>query len=89
MKWLPFRVPAEKESNMLGQRLQWLRASAGLSQAELARKVGVSAETLEDWEVDEDEPGSGALARLAAELGVPVEELDEAAREGLALSSPR
>ena len=33
---------------MLGQRLQQLRASAGLSQDELARRVGVKVETLQD-----------------------------------------
>jgi len=80
---------------MLGQRLQQRRAIAGLSQDELARRVGVKVGTLQDWEVDAAEPGSGALAKLAAALGAPVEELTagiaeaQAAREGRVASAPR
>ena len=80
---------------MLGQRLQQLRASAGLSQPELAQRVGVSVATLQDWEVDAGEPGSGALGKLAKALGVPQEELaaelaeSQQAREGRVVSAPR
>src|SRR5438552_2449305 len=79
---------AQEEVIMLGQRLQQLRANAGLSQPELARRVGVSVGTLQDWETDAGEPGSGALGKLAAALGVPQEELSaglaeaQQAREG-------
>jgi len=66
---------AKQEVIMLGQRLQQHRVSAGLSQPELAQRVGVSVATLQDWEVDRAEPGSGALSKLAAALGVPLEEL--------------
>ena len=80
---------------MLGQRLQQLRVKAGLSQPDLAQKVGVSVETLQDWEVDVGEPGSGALSKLAGALGVPQEELaaglveSQQAREGRVASAPR
>ena len=80
---------------MLGQRLQQLRVRAGLSQDELARRVGVSVGTLQDWEVDAGEPGSGALGKLAGALGVPTEELAaglaeaQPAREGRVASAPR
>ena len=80
---------------MLGQRLQMLRVSAGFPQPELARRVGVSLETLQDWETDAAEPGPGALARLAEALGVPQKELNAGlaeaprGREGRVASAPR
>jgi transcriptional regulator with XRE-family HTH domain len=86
---------ARQEAIMLGQRLQQLRATAGLSQPELARRVGVSVETLQDWETDVAEPGSGALSKLAAALGAPEEELAaglaeaQQGREGRVASAPR
>jgi len=73
---------------MLGAKLQQLRVTAGLSQPELAQRAGVSVATLQDWEVDAGEPGSGALSKLAGALGVPVEEFTaelaaaQQAREG-------
>lgn len=60
---------------MFGQKLQQLRVKAGLTQFELARKAGVSIDTLQDWEVHGAEPGFGALAKLAGVLGVPQEAL--------------
>jgi transcriptional regulator with XRE-family HTH domain len=60
---------------MLGQRLQQLRVNAGLSQPELAQRIGVAVGTLQDWEVDAGEPGSGAVAKLATALGVSPDEL--------------
>jgi transcriptional regulator with XRE-family HTH domain len=61
---------------MLGQRLQQLRVNAGLSQPELAARVGVSVQTLQDWETDSGEPGSGAVDKLAQALGVARDELN-------------
>jgi hypothetical protein len=37
--------------------------------------VGVSVATLQDWEVDEDEPGPVTQGKLAAALGVSPQEL--------------
>lgn len=61
---------------MLGQRLLQLRASAGLTETELAQRVGVSVQTLQEWEVDEGEPGPATLVKLAEALGVSEDELD-------------
>ena len=80
---------------MFGQRLQQLRVNAGLSQLELAQKVGVSVARLQEWEVYGGEPGSGTLSKLAGALGVPQEELaaevaaSRQAREGQVVSAPR
>jgi len=80
---------------MFGQKLQQLRANAGLSQPELARRVGVSLGTLEDWETGGGEPGSGAVSKLAQALGVPEQELaaglaeSRELREKQVVSTPR
>jgi transcriptional regulator with XRE-family HTH domain len=60
-----------------GQHLRALREGAGLSRAELARRAGVPAGTLRNWEGDKGFPGLPVLVRLAAALGVPVEKLAE------------
>ena len=60
-----------------GQHLRTLRGEAGLSRAELARRAGVPAGTLRNWEGDRGFPGLPALLRLAEALGVPVERFAE------------
>jgi len=62
---------------IFGQHLRALRESAGLSRAVLARRAGVPAGTLRNWEGDRGFPGLPALLRLAGALGVPVERLAE------------
>jgi transcriptional regulator with XRE-family HTH domain len=59
-----------------GGHLRSLRAVAGLSRAELARRAGVPVSTLRNWENDRGFPGL-AFLRLAEALGVPVERLAE------------
>ena len=60
-----------------GRHLRALREGAGLSRAELARRAGVPASTLRNWEADRGMPGPSALLRLAEALGVPVERFAE------------
>jgi transcriptional regulator with XRE-family HTH domain len=54
-----------------------LREGAGLSRAELARRAGVPASTLRNWEGDRGFPTLAALYGLAGALGVTVERLAE------------
>jgi transcriptional regulator with XRE-family HTH domain len=54
-----------------------LREAAGLSQAALARRAGVPASTLRNWEADRGFPGVQAGLRLAAAQGVTLERLAE------------
>jgi transcriptional regulator with XRE-family HTH domain len=56
-------------------RLVALRKAAGLSQAELAARIDVSAKTIAYWELSESPPRSDVLPRLASALGVRIEEL--------------
>lgn len=58
-----------------GALLADLRAAAGLSQAELARLVGVSSANIGFWELSDKPPRSEVLPKLAAVLGVSVEDL--------------
>jgi HTH-type transcriptional regulator, cell division transcriptional repressor len=54
----------------LGDRLTAAREAAGLTQGELATRLGVRARTLRDWEDDVSEPRANRLQMLAALLGV-------------------
>ncbi|MCX6019851.1 MAG: XRE family transcriptional regulator [Chloroflexi bacterium] len=56
-------------------RLQSLRKSAGLSQAELGQAVGASTSLISRWESGEREPSSTQVLALARALGVSVDYL--------------
>jgi transcriptional regulator with XRE-family HTH domain len=61
-----------------GQHLRTLRQGAGLSRAELARRSGVPASTLRNWENDRSFPTvATTFLRLAEALGVTPERLAE------------
>jgi transcriptional regulator with XRE-family HTH domain len=60
-----------------GRHSQALREGAGLSRAELARRVGVPVSARRHWEGDPGMPGLPVLLRLAEALGGPVERLAE------------
>jgi putative transcriptional regulator len=60
-----------------GQHLRTLRAEAGLTRAELARRTSVPASTLRGWEGDRGFPSAPAFLRLAEALRVPPERLAE------------
>jgi putative transcriptional regulator len=60
-----------------GQHLRGLRAEAGLSRAELARRASISVSTLRNWEHDRGFPALSACLQLAEALGAPVERLAE------------
>ncbi len=66
-----------------GDRLQRLRTKAGLNQAEVAKRMGVSAPSVSSWENGRARPKRGRVAKLAAILGVQTSDLlDDAAPEG-------
>ena len=60
---------------MLGMRIALLRAEKGWSQAELARRIGVSASAVGMYEQGRREPSLGLLVRLAQEFGVTTDYL--------------
>jgi len=73
----------------LGQRLQRLRAAAGLTQAQLASAAGVPLSSLQNWEIDRREPGFRAACSLAKALGVAAETLADTAPVEEAGKAPR
>ena len=58
-----------------GPRLRSLRESAGLSETELAEKVGTDQNHISNWEQSLPEPEFAVVERLAFALGVPAVEL--------------
>jgi len=78
---------AAKET--LGERLQRLRASAGLTQTQVADMANVPISSLRNWETDHREPGFRAAVQLAKALGVAVEVLAETTPKDEADKVPR
>lgn len=60
---------------MFKDRLNKLRVDAGLSQVELAKKIGVSAGAIGNYESGARPPKPEIAARLAEFFNVPVEDL--------------
>ena len=67
--------PMSKPRPKQGARLAALRAAAGLSQVELAHALGLPQSTIAYWETSSKPPRSDVLPKLAAVLGVRVEEI--------------
>jgi HTH-type transcriptional regulator, cell division transcriptional repressor len=55
-----------------GDRMTGAREAAGLSQTELARRMGVKVKTVQGWENDQSEPRANKLQMLAGMLGVSI-----------------
>ena len=60
---------------MLGQRIGALRRGQGLSQAQLAERLGISASALGMYEQGRREPSGEMLVALAREFGVTTDYL--------------
>ena len=58
-----------------GQNVQRLRRAAGLSQEELAERLGVTRQAVSKWERDSAYPEMEKLARMSQLFGVTVEAL--------------
>lgn len=58
------------DSDTMGGRLSRARDSAGLTVAELARRLGVKSSTIQAWESDRSQPRANRLAMLAGVLNV-------------------
>ena len=58
------------ERATFGDRLTFAREAAGLTQADLAGRLGVEAERVAGWEADTDEPRANRLQMMSGMLGV-------------------
>ncbi len=65
-----------------GDRLAAARAARGLSQDEVAARLGVRQRTLRSWEDDQAEPRANRLQMLAGVLGVSLRWLMTGVGEG-------
>lgn len=71
------------------ERLRAARKSAHLSQEELAAKAGISARTLQNYELGKRYPSNVEITlRLASALGVEAGELLSAGEETIILAAP-
>jgi len=68
------RLPTVWEQAM-GNRLRALRARAGLTQEELARKAEVGIDAVRKWELGQRTPMLDSAARLAVALGCTLGQL--------------
>ena len=88
----------DPETTTFGDRLSGAREAAGMSQAALARRLGVKATTLRSWEEDRAEPRANRVQMLSGLLnvslvwlltgegdGVPTDGEDEASDDVLAV----
>ena len=71
------------EAATFGDRLAAARDSAKMTQAELARHLGIKASTLKSWEQDLSEPRANRLSMMAGILNVSMMWLLNGEGEGL------
>jgi len=70
----------------LGQNILKMRKKCGLSQEELGDKVGVTRQTISNWELDETSPNPEQLKGLSKALNTSVDDLIENDIQNLVLS---
>lgn len=59
----------------MGDKLQMARLVAGLTQAQLAEKVGCTQKDISRWEAGLHEPGARTLKKLAEALRCSMDDL--------------
>jgi DNA-binding XRE family transcriptional regulator len=72
------RLAQAQGAATLGQKIRAARESRGLTQAELAARACVAQAYLSYLEQDQREPSLSIAARIARELGIPLDELASA-----------
>ena len=60
----------DPEATTFGDRVAGARESAGMTQAQLARRLGVKLNTLKGWENDISEPRANKLSMMSGLLNV-------------------
>lgn len=65
----------DMEKNTFGSMVAELRKEKGMTQADLAEKMGITDKAVSKWERDLSYPDIASIPRLAEFLGVSVDEL--------------
>src|SRR3954454_16314174 len=78
-------MKASDEPVQFGDIIRRLRQDVGLSQAELANAAGIHLRQIHRYESGEQQPALGVAQRLAAALGVTLDELAGAPSERINL----
>jgi transcriptional regulator with XRE-family HTH domain len=73
----------DAESATLGDRITGARDASGMTQKELAKRIGIKLSTLQDWENDISEPRANKLQMLAGLLNVSITWLLEGVGDGV------
>src|SRR5262249_4652293 len=74
--------PVKRPSSLdvtVGRNVRIWRMAKGLSQAQLANRLGVTFQQVQKYETGANRIGTGRLVKLAAVLGVPIAALFEGA----------
>ena len=71
------------ENSTFGDRLAGAREAAGMTRADLAKRMGLKVSTIEKWEDDLGEPRANRLAMLSGLLGVSLRWLLTAEGDGV------
>ncbi|MEM8959537.1 MAG: helix-turn-helix domain-containing protein [Pseudomonadota bacterium] len=61
-----------EDASTFGDRMARARDHAGMDQAQLARRLGVKASTVRNWEADRSEPRANRLQMLSGLWGVSI-----------------
>lgn len=61
----------------LGERMYQLRKKKGLSQEQLGEQIGVTRQTISNWELNETTPNSDQLKQLSKALTTSIDDLLE------------
>ncbi len=69
---MPDEYEWSDEAATFGDRLALAREHSGMDQAQLARRIGVKLQTLQNWETDRAEPRANRLQMLAGLLNVSI-----------------
>lgn len=59
-----------EDTSTFGDRLAGAREAAGMTQAQLAKRLGVKLTTMQSWEDDHSEPRANRLTMMAGIIGV-------------------
>ncbi|MEZ5888089.1 MAG: helix-turn-helix domain-containing protein [Paracoccaceae bacterium] len=78
-----------EEIATLGDRLAAAREGQGMSEADVAQRLGVRVKTVRQWEADASEPRSNRLQMLAGLLGVSLRWLMTGEGEGVSAEPAR